>query len=101
MNDYLWVTGPNLGITRLLLNKDADKVTQQKIYDNSYGLPDSKNPDLYMFNHTLMVWNGENHYAYDSTRDLFVKNENMSSFPGGFIVRPLMKDCLLYTSRCV
>ncbi|MBK6566996.1 MAG: hypothetical protein IPG18_17795 [Saprospiraceae bacterium] len=92
MNDYLWVTGPNLGITRLLLNKDADKVTQQKIYDNSYGLPDSKNPDLYMFNHTLMVWNGENHYAYDSTRDLFVKNENMSSFPGGFIVRPLMKD---------
>jgi hypothetical protein len=92
MDNSLWVTGPNLGITRLILNNDITEVKSQKKYDNDKGLPDSNNPDMYMFNNNLMVWNGENHFTYDRSKDIFIKNEKLASHTPGFIVRSLKNN---------
>ncbi len=91
-NEHLWVASPNMGLLKLTLDINKEKVVQQKNYEVSMGLPNGSNIDLYVFKDKIRAYNGENHFVYDDQADRFRKDTFMNSFVQGFLVRPLQDE---------
>jgi len=88
----LWMTHGYKGIFNIKLNDNYDSVIDIKFYNDSTGLPTSKNIKVTKINGKIVFPTGYGLYTYDETNDKFIRdiqqNKNFSSTG----IRDLLED---------
>jgi ligand-binding sensor domain-containing protein len=86
-DDQFWVTGPNTGITLLKFDASFKNVTTSKQYAEKQGLKRGQNLDVNLLKERLIVFDGNKHYFYDRSADVFKEDTTLNSNDTNYQIR--------------
>ena len=86
-DDQFWVTGPNTGLTLLKFDASFKNVTAAKQYAEKQGLKRWQNLDINILKDRLIVFDGNKHYFYDRTADVFKEDTTLNSNDTNYQIR--------------
>jgi DNA-binding CsgD family transcriptional regulator len=84
---YIWVTGPNNGLSKLSIDQGFKNVTFIKKYALPYATENQDNLDIVFFRNMLTVSDGAAHYYLDESKDNLVPYGVINQKSGGYIIR--------------
>ena len=98
-----WVTSPNNGLYQLTLSPGFTEVQKAQRVAENFGLPNSDNTDIFIFDDTLRAYNGQQHFFYNSAKGQFQVDPFFQGFTSPFIARPLFDRqwLMILPDRCI
>jgi hypothetical protein len=88
-----WVTGPNLGLSVLTMDTSLNKIIEFKKIGSSKGLIHNQNPDINIFDHKLVLFDGNKHFYYDDNSNQFALFHEFNEGNTDYLVRNVMQNC--------